>query len=171
MIKIPLPPAGGKLCEAFLTRWNGAAPTAAPFWNLCSFFHGSRRLPAFLSSGLLKKKTLKKTDNPVFLSELKQTRRKRSVCRKEGSFAPHPKPLSSFGSLRTGPLKWCGNLPDERYSGTTSLAPRIYEGGGPRSGRGSPPQRREPSQSRLRRASSPRGEAESASHRSCPPHL
>ena len=32
-----------------------------------------------------------------------------------------------------------GNLPDERYRGTTSLAPRIYEGGGPRSGRGSPP--------------------------------
>ena len=49
------------------------------------------------------------------------------------------------------------------------LAPRIYEGGGPRSGRGSPPQRRgKPPQSRLRRASSPRGEAEGASHRSCP---
>ena len=96
-------------------------------------------MPAFLSSGLSKKKTLKKADNPFFLSELKQTRRKRSVCRKEGSFAPHPKPLSSFGSLRTGPLKWCGNLPDERHSGTISLAPRIYEGGGPRSGRGSPP--------------------------------
>ena len=31
----------------------------------------------------------------------------------------------------------------------TVLAPRIYEGGGPRSGRGSPPQRREPSQSRF----------------------
>ena len=31
------------------------------------------------------------------------------------------------------------NPPDERYSGTTSLAPLIYEGGGPRSGRGSPP--------------------------------
>ena len=30
-----------------------------------------------------------------------------------------------------------GNPPDERYSGTTSLAPRIYEEGGPRSGRGS----------------------------------
>ena len=29
--------------------------------------------------------------------------------------------------------------PDARYSGTASLAPRIYEGGGPRSGRGSPP--------------------------------
>ena len=27
--------------------------------------------------------------------------------------------------------------PDERYRGTISLAPRIYEGGGPRSGRGS----------------------------------
>ena len=67
----------------------------------------------------------------------------------------------------------------------TVLAPRIYEGGGPRSGRGSPPpQRGEPPQSRLRRASSPRGEAkgaaransrkgraEGASHRSCPPHL
>ena len=45
---------------------------------------------------------------------------------------------------------WCENPPDERYSRTTSLAPRIYEGGGPRSGRGSPPpQRREPSQSRF----------------------
>ena len=44
------------------------------------------------------------------------------------------------------------------------LAPRIYAGGGPRSGRGSPPpQRGRPSQSRLRRASSPRGEAEGAS--------
>ena len=43
------------------------------------------------------------------------------------------------------------------------LAPRIYEGGGPRSGRGSPPpQQGRPSQSRLRRASSPRGEAEGA---------
>ena len=31
----------------------------------------------------------------------------------------------------------------------TVPAPRIYEGGGPRSGRGSPPQRREPSQSRF----------------------
>ena len=40
----------------------------------------------------------------------------------------------------------------------TVLAPRIYEGGGPRSGRGSPsPPQREPSQSRLRRASSPKG--------------
>ena len=28
------------------------------------------------------------------------------------------------------------NPPDERYRGTISLAPRIYEGGGPRSGRG-----------------------------------
>ena len=110
-------------------------------------------------------------------------------------------------SLRTGPADWCGNLPVERYSGTISLAPRIYEGGGPRSGRGSPPpqresllshgfavpappegkpralrsvpapriyegggprsgrgspppQREKPPQSRLRRASSPRGEAE-----------
>ena len=101
----------------------------------------------------------------------------------------------------------------------TVPAPRIYEGGGPRSGRGSPPaaagrtssvtaspcqlprrgsrgrfapflppafmrgeghavaggvsppQRGQPSQSRLRRASSPRGEAKGASHRSCPPHL
>ena len=52
------------------------------------------------------------------------------------------------------------------------LAPRIYEGGGPRSGRGSsPPQRGKPPQSRLCRASSPRGEAEGAAHRSCPPHL
>ena len=52
------------------------------------------------------------------------------------------------------------------------LAPHIYEGGGPRSGRGSPPpQRGKPPQSRLRRASSPRGEAEGASRRSCPPHL
>ena len=159
-----------------------------------------------------------------------------------------------------------GNPPVERYSETTSLAPLIYEGGGPRSGRGRlsaaaekassvtaspcqlprrgsqgccapflppafmrgegreaaggvsraagkassvtaspcqlsqrgsrgrfapflppafmrgeghavaggvpPPQRRgKPPQSRLRRASSPRGEAEGASHRSCPPHL
>ena len=72
-------------------------------------------------------------------------------------------------SLRTSPADWCGNPPDERYSGTASLAPRIYEGGGPRSGRGSPPpQRGEPPQSRLRRASSPRGEAEGASRRSCP---
>ena len=54
----------------------------------------------------------------------------------------------------------------------TVLAPRIYEGGGPRSGRGSsPPQRGKPPQSRLRRASSPGGEAEGAAHRSCPPHL
>ena len=54
----------------------------------------------------------------------------------------------------------------------TVPTPRIYEGGGPRSGRGSPPRRRgKPPQSRLRRASSPRGEAEGASHRSCPPHL
>ena len=55
----------------------------------------------------------------------------------------------------------------------TVLAPRIYEGGGPRSGRGSPPPQRrgKPPQSRLRRASSPRGEAEGAAHRSCPPHL
>ena len=52
------------------------------------------------------------------------------------------------------------------------LAPRIYEGGGPRSGRGSsPPQRGKPPQSRLRRASSPGGEAKGASHRSCPPYL
>ena len=53
------------------------------------------------------------------------------------------------------------------------LAPRIYEGGGPRSGGGSSPQRRrgKPPQSRLRRASSPGGEAEGASRRSCPPHL
>ena len=51
----------------------------------------------------------------------------------------------------------------------TVPAPRIYEGGGPRSGRGSPPpQRGNPPQSRLRRASSPRGEAEGASRRSCP---
>ena len=49
----------------------------------------------------------------------------------------------------------------------TVLAPRIYEGGGPRSGRGSPPpQRREPSQSRLRRASSPKGRAKGGRHRS-----
>ena len=34
---------------------------------------------------------------------------------------------------------WRENPPDERHSGTASLAPRIYEGGGPRSGRGSPP--------------------------------
>ena len=59
--------------------------------------------------------------------------------------------------------------PDARYGGTASLAPRIYEGGGSRSGRGSSPQRRgKPPQSRLRRASSPRGEAEGATHRSCP---
>ena len=62
------------------------------------------------------------------------------------------------------------NSPVERHSGTTSLAPRIYEGGGPRSGRAShPPRRRRlPPQSRLRRASSPKGEVEGASHRSCP---
>ena len=54
----------------------------------------------------------------------------------------------------------------------TVPAPRIYEGGGPQSGRGSSPSRRgKPPQSRLRRASSPGGEAEGASHRSCPPHL
>ena len=54
----------------------------------------------------------------------------------------------------------------------TVPAPRIYEGGGPRSGGGSPPRRRgKPPQSRLRRASSPRGEAEGAAPRSCPPHL
>ena len=48
----------------------------------------------------------------------------------------------------------------------TVLAPRIYEGGGPRSGRGSPPPQREPSQSRLRRASSPKGRAKGAAPRS-----
>ena len=54
----------------------------------------------------------------------------------------------------------------------TVLAPRIYEGGGPRSGGGSPPVAAgKPFQSRLRRASSPGGEAEGAAHRSCPPHL
>ena len=134
-----------------MTRWNGAAPTAAPFWNLCSFFHGSRRLPAFLSSGLSKKKTLKKTDNPFFLSELKQTRRKRSVCRKEGGFAPFLPPAFMRGEGRAA----AGGVP--RSGGEsllshgcavpappegkprelrTVLAPRIYEGGGPRSGRG-----------------------------------
>ena len=46
-------------------------------------------------------------------------------------------------SLPTGPADWRENLPDEKHSGTTSLAPRIYEGGGPRSGRGSPPPQRE----------------------------
>ena len=57
--------------------------------------------------------------------------------------------------------------PDERYGGTTSLAPRIYEGGGPRSGRGSPPpQRREPSQSRFACQLSQRG-----SRGSCAPFL
>ena len=75
-------------------------------------------------------------------------------------------------SFRAGSLKWRENPPDERDRGTTSLAPRIYEGGGPRSGRGSlPPPRGKPPQSRLCRAGSPRGEAEGASHRSCPPHL
>ena len=45
-------------------------------------------------------------------------------------------------------------------------------GGVPRSGGGSPPQRQgKPPQSRLRRASSPRGEAEGVSPRSCPLHL
>ena len=42
-------------------------------------------------------------------------------------------------SFQASPLKRRGNLPDEWYSGTASLAPRIYEGGGPRSGGGSPP--------------------------------
>ena len=137
-----------------MTRWNGAAPTAAPFWNLCSFFHGSRRLPAFLSSGLSKKKTLKKTGNPVFLSQLKQTRRKRSVCRKSGGFAPFLPPAFMRGEGH----EVAGGVP--RRSGESLLshgfavpappegkpralrtvpAPRIYEGGGPRSGRGSPP--------------------------------
>ena len=50
----------------------------------------------------------------------------------------------------------------------TVLAPRIYEGGGPRSGRGSlPPQRGKPPQSRLRRACSPRGESQGC----CAPFL
>ena len=63
-------------------------------------------------------------------------------------------------------------LPEGKPRGLRAvLAPRIYEGGGPRSGRGSPPRRGKPPQSRLRRASSPRGEAEGASPRSCPPHL
>ena len=49
----------------------------------------------------------------------------------------------------------------------TVLAPRIYEGGGPRSGRGSPPAAAgTPSQSRLRRASSPKGRARGAALRS-----
>ena len=53
---------------------------------------------------------------------------------------------------------WRENPPDERYSGTISLAPRIYEGGGPRSGRGSPPpQRGRPSQSRFACQLSQRG--------------
>ena len=41
--------------------------------------------------------------------------------------------------FRDSPLSWRGNPPGERYSETTSLAPRIYEVGGPRSGRGSSP--------------------------------
>ena len=46
----------------------------------------------------------------------------------------------------------------------TVLAPRIYEGGGPRSGRGSSPAAAgKPPQSRLRRASFPKGEAKGAS--------
>ena len=97
-------------------------------------------MPAFLSFGLSKKKTLKKTGNPVFLSQLKQTRRKRSVCRKEGGFAPFLPPAFMRGEGHA------------------------VAGGVP------PPQRRgKPPQSRLRRASSPRGRAKGASHRSCPP--
>ena len=42
-------------------------------------------------------------------------------------------------SFRAGPQTGVRIPPDERYSGTISLAPRIYEGGGPRSGRGSLP--------------------------------
>ena len=83
--------------------------------------------------------------------------------------ASSPKGRAKGAALRASPLKWCENPPDERYSGTISLAPRIYEGGGPRSGRGSPPPQRrgKPPQSRLRRASSPRGEAEGGGgHRS-----
>ena len=176
----------------------------------------------------------------------------------EGAAPRSPVIPGRFSNRREDP-------PDERYRGTTSLAPRIYEGGGPRSGRGSPPaaagkassvtaspcqlpqrgsqghfapflppafmrgratkwqgessaaagkassvtalpcrlpqrgsrgryapflppafmrgeghavaggvpppRRGKPPQSRLRRASSPKGEAEGASHRSCTPHL
>ena len=82
---------------------------------------------------------------------------------------PEGKPrelLSDNRSFRAGSLKWRGNLPDEWYSGTTSLAPRIYEGGGPRSGRGSPPpRRREPSQSRFACQLS-RRESQGSGHRS-----
>ena len=122
-------------------------------------------MPAFLSSGLSKKKTLKKTDNLVFLSELKQTRRKRSVCRKEGSFAPFLPPSFMRGEghevaggvlLRSGESLLSHGFavpaPPEGKPRVlrTVLAPRIYEGGGPRSGRGSsPPQRGQPSQSRF----------------------
>ena len=49
------------------------------------------------------------------------------------------------------------------------LAPRIYEGGGPRSGGGSPPPQRESPLSHASRASSPRGEAKEAAPRPCPP--
>ena len=48
--------------------------------------------------------------------------------------------ISAFRSFRAGDrCHWRGNPPVERYNGTISLAPRIYEGGGPRSGRGSSP--------------------------------
>ena len=52
------------------------------------------------------------------------------------------------------------------------LPPSFMRGEGHEVAGGVPPQwRGKPPQSRLRRASSPRGEAEGASHRSCPPHL
>ena len=105
---------------------------------------------------------------------------KADVCRVRSPFGMMEFRKTNWNLVRCVPITghshasdrshWRENPPDERYSGTISLAPRIYEGGGPRSGRGSPPPQRrgKPPQSRLRRASSPRGEAEGASHRSCP---
>ena len=81
--------------------------------------------------------------------EPSQSRFARQLSRRESRGGCAPITGHSHASDRR---HWRENSPDERYSGTISLAPRIYEGGGPRSGRGSPPpQRREPSQSRFAR--------------------
>ena len=59
----------------------------------------------------------------------------KKFCQAARDSEPVPDPVSFRAGDR---CHWREDPPDERYGGTTSLAPRIYEGGGPRSGRGSP---------------------------------
>ena len=60
----------------------------------------------------------------------------KKFCQAARDSEPVPDPVSFRAGDR---CHWREDPPDERYGGTTSLAPRIYEGGGPRSGRGSSP--------------------------------